>query len=147
MTRRRLSIEPDIAEIPRLLDWVERHCADAGIDSNLSFRLTLALDEAVTNVISHAFAGQPGPHRLGVRLNITAARVTATVVDNGRAFDTSAAAEPDISQPLETRDPGGVGILLIHRMVDKIEYRRVGAENRLRLEKSRARAGTSAPVL
>lgn len=137
MTAHRLELEPDIREIPRLLDWVERQCAEAGIGSDLSFRLALALDEAVANVIGHAFAGQPQPHRLGVRLEITDSRVAATVIDNAPAFDASAAVEPDISQPLETRDPGGLGILLIRRMVDKVTYRRVGGQNRLRLEKSR----------
>ena len=137
MAGHRLAIEPDIGEIPRLIDWIERCCGEAGIASDLSFRLALALDEAVTNVIGHAFNGQAPPHRIAVELAITDGGVTATVIDNGQAFDPSAAPEPDVSLPLAQRDPGGLGILLIHRMVDSVEYRRVAGENRLRLEKSR----------
>jgi anti-sigma regulatory factor (Ser/Thr protein kinase) len=137
MADHRLAIEPDIGEIPRLIDWVERCCGAAGIVSDFSCRLALALDEAVTNVIGHAFAGQTPPHRIAVELDITDARVTATVIDNGRPFDPSALPEPDVSLPLEQRDPGGLGVLLVHRMVDRVEYRRVVDENRLRLEKSR----------
>lgn len=145
MPGHRLAIEPDIAEIPRLIDWVERCCGEAGIASDLSFRLALALDEAATNVIGHAFTGQAVPHRMAVELDITDASVTATVIDNGQAFDPSAAPEPDVSLPLDRRDPGGLGILLIHRMVDRVEYRRVADENRLRLEKARgAKADTPA---
>jgi anti-sigma regulatory factor (Ser/Thr protein kinase) len=59
------------------------------------------------------------------------------VIDNGHPFDPSAVPEPDVSLPLEQRDPGGLGILLIHRMVDRVDYRRVADENRLRLKKSR----------
>lgn len=137
MAAHRLAIKPDIGEIPRLIDWVERCCGEADIGSDLSFRLALALDEAVTNVIGHAFAGQAPPHRIAVELDVTATSVVATVVDNGRAFDPSAAPAPDISLPLEQRDPGGLGVLLIRRMVDRVEYSRAGGENRLRLEKSR----------
>lgn len=137
MAGHRLEIEPDIGEIPRLVDWVEHCCGEAGIGSDLSFRLTLALDEAVTNVIGHAFTGQALPHRIAVELDITDTSVVATVIDNGRAFDPSAAPEPDISLPLDERDPGGLGILLINRMVDRVDYRRAGDENRLRLEKLR----------
>ena len=36
-----------------------------------------------------------------------------------------ARAEPDLSRPIEERDPGGLGILLMRRMTDRIEYRRV----------------------
>ena len=70
-------------------------------------------------------------------LDITDVGVVATVIDNGGAFDPSEAPEPDVSLPLDKRDPGGLGILLIRRMVDRVEYRRVGNENRLRLEKAR----------
>jgi serine/threonine-protein kinase RsbW len=137
MAGHHLASEPDLGELPRLIEWVERCCGEAGIGSDLSFKLALALDEAVTNVIGHAFAGQPPPHRIAVELDITDATTTATVIDNGRAFDPSAAAEPDVSLPLEKRDPGGLGILLIYRMIDRVEYRRVGDENRLCLEKQR----------
>jgi anti-sigma regulatory factor (Ser/Thr protein kinase) len=137
MAGHHLSLNPDVGEIPRLIDWVERCCGEAGITSDLSFRLALALDEAVANVIGHAFAGQAPPHRIEIELDITDASVVATLIDNGRAFDPSTAPEPDVSLPLEQRDPGGLGILLMRRMVDRVGYRRVGGENRLRLEKSR----------
>ena len=72
--------------------------------------------------------------------------MVAEIIDNGRAFDPTAAPAPDLSLPLEQRDPGGLGIHLMRRMIDRVEYRRAGGENRLRLEKSAAaRAGTPAP--
>ena len=137
MARHHVSLNPDVGEIPRLIDWVEHCCGEAGITGDLPFKLALALDEAVTNVISHAFAGQAPPHRIEIELDITDVGVVATVIDNGGAFDPSEAPEPDVSLPLDKRDPGGLGILLIRRMVDRVEYRRVGNENRLRLEKAR----------
>lgn len=137
MARHHLPLNPDVGEIPRLIDWVERCCGEAGIAGDLPSKLSLALDEAVTNVIGHAFTGQPPPHRIEIELDISDAGVVATVVDNGRAFDPSEAPEPDVSSLLEKREPGGLGILLIRRMVDRVEYRRAGNENRLRLEKSR----------
>jgi anti-sigma regulatory factor (Ser/Thr protein kinase) len=137
MARHHLSLNPDVGEIPRLIDWVERCCGEAGMPTDLPFQLALALDEAVANVIGHAFAGQAPPHRIEIELDITDTAAVATVIDNGRAFDPSEAPEPDVSLPLDKRDPGGLGILLIRRMVDRVEYRRTGNENRLRLEKSR----------
>jgi len=137
MPGHRLTLDPDVAEIPRLLDWLEERCGKAGFGSDFSFRLALALDEAVANVIRHAFTGQKPPHRLAVELDTGGDIVTATIIDNGKAFDPTAAPAPDVSLPLEQRDPGGLGIHLIRRMVDRVEYRRAGGENRLRLEKSR----------
>jgi anti-sigma regulatory factor (Ser/Thr protein kinase) len=137
MVGHRLSLNPDVAEIPRLNDWIERRCGEAGLGDEFSSRLMLALEEAAMNVIAHAFEGMTPPHRIDIQLDITADTVAATVVDNGRPFDPTIAPEPDLSVPLEQRDPGGLGILLIHRMVDRVEYRRSNGRNRLRLEKAR----------
>lgn len=137
MAAHRLSLKPDLGEIPRLIEWVERCCGAAGLGSDISFRLALALEEVVANVIHHGFAGRRPPHRIEVRLAIGAASLIATVIDNGIPFDPSSTPDPTLSLPVEQREPGGLGILLIRRMVDRVEYRRVGGENRLRLEKTR----------
>jgi len=138
MATYRLDVAPDIAEIPRLLDWIEACCSECGVTGDTLFKLSLALEEAVANVINHAFAGVPPPHCITVELAIESDRVTAEIVDNGRPFDPSAAPAPDKTSPLETRDVGGLGIHLIREMTERVEYRRVGDENRLRLEKRRA---------
>ena len=137
MVDHRLALAPDIAEIPRLLDWVETCCGNGAVAEDTAFRLALALEEAVANVIHHAFADMPPPHRIEVELAIGADRVSALVIDNGEPFDPSDAPEPDTTLPLEQRDPGGLGIRLIRRMMDRVDYRRVAGENRLRLEKAR----------
>ncbi|HXO01702.1 MAG TPA: ATP-binding protein [Stellaceae bacterium] len=137
MVDHRLALAPDIAEIPRLLDWVETCCGNSAVAEDTAFRLALALEEAVANVIHHAFADMPPPHRIEVELAIGADRVSALVIDNGEPFDPSDAPEPDTTLPLEQRDPGGLGIRLIRRMMDRVDYRRVAGENRLRLEKAR----------
>ena len=133
--------QPDIAEIPRLLDWAEECCGESGVAGDAPFKLALALEEAAANVIQHAFAGTPGPHRLAVELTIDADRVVALVSDNGRAFDPTAAPEPAIDAPAENRDPGGLGIHLIRRMMDRVDYYREPTQ-----EKTAWRSGALMPV-
>jgi anti-sigma regulatory factor (Ser/Thr protein kinase) len=133
----RLTLEPDTAEISRLLDWVETCCGDSGVTGDVVFKLALVLEEAVANVIHHAFSDIPEPHRIAVELAIESDRITALVIDNGQPFDPSTAPGADTSLPLEERDPGGLGIRLMRRMMDQVAYQRVAGENRLRLEKMR----------
>jgi serine/threonine-protein kinase RsbW len=138
MAEYRLDVPPDIAGIPRLLDWVETCCSESEVGGDAASKLVLALDEAVANVINYAFIGVALPHRIAVALEIDGDRVAAEITDNGRPFDPSAAPEPDCTMPLESRDVGGLGIHLIRRVVDRVQYRRFGDENHLRLEKRRA---------
>jgi anti-sigma regulatory factor (Ser/Thr protein kinase) len=138
MPHYRIALAPDIDEIPRLIDWVETCCGEAGVGGEAVFKLALALEEAAANVIRHAFSEMPAPHRIAVELAIAPDRVSAEVIDNGQAFDPSGAPEPNRNLPLEERDPGGLGIHLIRRMMDRVDYRRVAGENRLRIEKARS---------
>ena len=137
MAAHELRLEPQIAEIPRLIDWVEAHCAAEGMAAQARFRIALALEEAVTNVIGHAFVGIAPPHLIRVRLDITPQMFVAEVIDNGHPFDPTAAPVPDLSLPIEQRPSGGLGIHLMRTMMDRVQYRRADDENLLRLEKAR----------
>jgi anti-sigma regulatory factor (Ser/Thr protein kinase) len=137
MASHELLVKPQVCEVPQLIDWVGSRCATDGLAEDVTFHLTLALEEAVVNVITHAFEGLPPPHSITVRLDITAASVTAEIIDNGRFFDPTAAADPDLSLPLQERRPGGLGIHLMRNMMDRLHYRRSAGNNILRLEKAR----------
>jgi anti-sigma regulatory factor (Ser/Thr protein kinase) len=131
------AVAPDMSAIPPLIEWVERCCGDGGVDGDLTFKMMLAIEEALANIVVHAFVGVPPPHRIQVRLDIAADRCVAEVVDNGHPFDPSAAPPPDLAIPLHERDPGGLGIHLMRQMADRVEYRREDGQNRLRIETAR----------
>jgi serine/threonine-protein kinase RsbW len=130
-----LRLEPQVSEIARLNDWVEACCGADGVGDDTGFKMTLALEEAVANVIGNAFDGVPPPHLITVRLDIAAKSVVAYVIDNGRPFDPTAAPDPDLSLPLDEREPGGLGIHLMRGLMDRLQYRRDGGNNVLQLQK------------
>jgi serine/threonine-protein kinase RsbW len=138
MADHHLVLQPDIAEMPRLLDWIEASCAEGGVAVDIALKLALAIEEAVANTVNHGFRDAVPPHRLEVRLDIASRRLVAEIIDNGTPFDPTTAAPPDTELPLAQRDPGGLGIMLIHKMMDRVDYRRTAGENRLRLEKTLA---------
>jgi anti-sigma regulatory factor (Ser/Thr protein kinase) len=137
MASHELKLEPQVSEIPRLLDWVEACCGAEGVGDEVRYKIMLALDEAVANVVNHAFGGLSPPHLIRVRLEITAELFAAEVIDNGRQFDPTTAPDPDLTLPLEQRTPGGLGIHLMRNVMDRLQYRHEGAENILRMEKAR----------
>jgi anti-sigma regulatory factor (Ser/Thr protein kinase) len=133
-----LALAPDIADIPRLLDWIEACCGAAGSGGDIAGKLALAVEEAAVNAINYAFIDSPPPHRLAVVLTIDADRVAAEIIDNGKAFDPTSAPEPNFALPIASRAPGGLGIHLIRKVMDRVDYRRIDGKNHLRLEKARS---------
>lgn len=93
--------------------------------------LDVALEEIVVNICSYAYETPPG--ELTIRVEESPESFAVEFVDNGVAFDPLAMDEPDVSLPLEQRDAGGLGILLVRRMMDEVHYSRKGALNSLRI--------------
>jgi anti-sigma regulatory factor (Ser/Thr protein kinase) len=97
--------------------------------------VSLALDEMLTNVMSYAWP-QGGTHAVRLVLSVEGGVLTAEVTDDGVPFDPRTVPEPDLSAPLEQRRLGGLGIHFAMTLMDRVEYHRVGDENRLTLIKT-----------
>lgn len=126
-------LQASAGELRRLSEQAEafarrHHLRAAAVDAML-----LALEEAVTNVLLHAFAGVPDAQReVSVRLRMTAAALVVTILDNGLAFDPTRTPPPAGGEGGEER-LGGWGITLIRGLIDEVRYARVGDRNQLEL--------------
>jgi len=125
-----IHIKPDLTYIKVLLDQVENFIAD-NLPEKEVFHVLLALEEAVANIIKHGdVRGQIHIHCMydGERLQVE-------IEDQGRPFDPSQFARPDISSSLEDRKPGGLGIYFIRHYIDHVDYRYRDHKNVLTLVK------------
>jgi len=135
MARLSLTLRNDVSEIVRLVESLERFGQEAGLHDEVAFRVTLALDEIVSNVIRHGFE-DGGEHPITVTVDVTGGTITATVVDDGRPFDPLQAPPPDLDVPLAVRKPGGLGIHLVKTTMDDVVYTRDGTRNVLTMRTS-----------
>ena len=99
------------------------------------FKISLSIDELVTNIVVHGSCSDPRAHEIVLRLSISNREVHAEIEDDGRAFNPLEAPAPDINAALNDRDPGGMGIHLARTLMDHIHYRRIGHRNILTLTK------------
>ena len=130
-----LTLRNHTSEVTRLVDRLEAFGAEAGLPPDVTFRLTLSLDEIVSNVIRHGFDDH-AEHQILVTLAVADGHVTATVVDDGSAFDPREAPLPNLDAPLEERQAGGLGMHLVRETMDEIDYRREDGRNVLTVRTS-----------
>jgi anti-sigma regulatory factor (Ser/Thr protein kinase) len=107
--------------------------AAAGLGPRAAYRLRLAVDEVVTNIIVHGYteAGRTGMLELSTRL--TQDSLSVEVEDTGEPYDVTAHALPtaeELARPLEERVEGGLGLFLITQSVDSFRHERVDPKNR-----------------
>jgi anti-sigma regulatory factor (Ser/Thr protein kinase) len=131
-----LELRRDLADLQILVERLEQFAERHGLADTMLSSMTLALEEAVTNVIHYGFDDDDGAM---IRIEITcdAGGLTAVIEDNGRAFDPLQATAPDVTAPLEEREVGGLGIMLIRKLMDEVRYARHGSRNVLMLRKQR----------
>jgi serine/threonine-protein kinase RsbW len=135
--RHAFGLRNDPAEIDRLGPEVEGFGARHELPSETIFALNLALEEVVTNIIAYGYE-DAGAHVIDVELMVLDGTVTTIVEDDGRPFDPLAAPEPDVTAALEDREVGGVGVLLVKRLMDEVTYARSRGRNRLTFKKQLA---------
>jgi len=121
-------------DLPRLVRGVDELCARHQVPPAIASSLNLALEEAVSNVVHHGY-DDAAPHQIDVRVSVVEGMIRAEVVDDGRPFDPREATPPDLAAGIEERPIGGLGVWLIKRLMDEIEYQMVGGRNHLTLSK------------
>lgn len=90
-------------------------------DETLRFQLRLAIEEAVENIVSYAYADTAEPW-LEVHAERQGGDLVITLKDGGRPFNPLEHEAPDLSLPAEERPVGGLGIFLTRRMTDAVSY-------------------------
>lgn len=120
-----------VAGLNRLLSefWKLRR-----LPEDLEFDVALCIEEVVTNVIRHGYR-DAGAYPIAVTIAVNDGWLEVEVEDEGVAFNPLDHPEPDLNAPIEKRPIGGLGIHIVRKLMDGLEYLRQGGVNRLRMKK------------
>jgi serine/threonine-protein kinase RsbW len=116
-----LRLSADLNTLSVIREFVEGAALHAGLDPIAAGDITLAVDEAVTNIIVHGYQKKSG--ELEVRVEPLPNGVKIHLLDRAPLFDPCLCPMPDVNRPLEKRKPGGLGVYLIRQVVDEMSYR------------------------
>ena len=125
-----LSLRASMEDIGRLLPFITDVAQQAGIDEKEMKRLRLAVEESVANVINYG-----GATSITLQAKAEDGQLVLTIDDDGQPFDPTEGSSTDLSVPADQRPPGGMGIIMLHKMTDGLEYQRVDGHNILTLHK------------
>ena len=132
--RKSIVLPNDVKEVSKLTAFVEEVCEAMGFDGALTAQLTLAIEEAVVNVMKYAYPPQKrGDVTIEAQSNDL--RLKFTIIDSGMPFDPTVRAEVDTTLSAKDRPIGGLGIHLVRKIMDSINYERVDSLNVLTLRK------------
>ena len=134
---RRLSVPGTDDGIRAALEALEALTAAHGLSRAVTWPMEVSLDEVLANVVRHGLEGRGETASVELELRLDPAAEPAVcevvLVDDGPEFDPLATPEPDTSLGVEDRPIGGLGIALVRKLMDEVEYERRDGRNRLRM--------------
>lgn len=123
-----LAIPAQFKNLKKIRGFVKKFARKAGFNEADSYNIQLAVDEACSNIIEHAYAGE----NLG---DITCTceyddeELIIQLVDYGQSFDPTRIEAPDLHSNLKDRKTGGLGLYFIHQLMDKVTFTIVPENN------------------
>ncbi|MBQ6338373.1 MAG: ATP-binding protein [Kiritimatiellae bacterium] len=116
------------AAMPGLVAFLEGALESAGCPPAISTKLMICQDEIASNVMKFSKASE-----LTVRLEHDAGAWCLAFIDDGTPWNPLTHDDPDITLSAEERPIGGLGLLMVKKMMDEVTYAREGGTNVLRL--------------
>jgi len=123
---------PTYNDIERVTEIARNTCS--GADAEKLSEMSVIIDELLNNCISYSFADVDDP-KLIVDVEYVNEKVTLTFTDNGILFNPLEAKPTDVDVDISERKIGGLGIMLVKDLSDKMEYSSKDGKNELKVIK------------
>lgn len=130
-----LRVQSSTDNLQSIRDFIHDKAAEQGIGRDVVEKIVLAVDEASTNIIKHAYHSSPDGDII-ISLSFTDSECVITLKDFGNGFNMGKIKAPDMKKYLKEKRVGGLGIHLMKILMDHVEYTSVqGKYNKLILKK------------
>ncbi len=131
-----LDIEATVDNLPKVVDFIGQHLEEAECSMKDQMQIELAVEEVFVNIANYAYT--PGKGHAIVRVEVTEEPicVTITFIDEGNPYDPLAREDPDVTLSAEDRQIGGLGIFMVKKSVDDVNYEYKDGQNILTLKKN-----------
>lgn len=133
-----LEVPARISALTGVSEAIEKFCEEGGVPMPTAFRVNLAVQELVTNSVTHGDFGDREPE-ISVVLEQDGSQIRVTVEDNAERYNPFLSAPPpELEASIAERPIGGLGVHLVRTIVDKATHEHVKGKNRIRLVSSLA---------
>jgi len=124
-----------LAQIRSFIDYIGRVYHYSSKDINAT---KLAVEEACTNIMRHGYRDLPNGE-ITIKILIRRLSMTVILIDQGQSFDPRRVNKPDLLKYVEMGKMGGLGIMMIRKLMDDLQYNVTDQGNEFYLIKYRER--------
>jgi serine/threonine-protein kinase RsbW len=132
------TFQGNFSSLEKICEFVTNEAKEAGLNEDSIYAVQLAVDEACSNIIEHAYSKKDNGD-ITCECNIVEDGLEIVLKDNGRPFDPDSIPEPQIGVPLKDLKLRGAGLYLIKKLMDDVVFEfsdNEGSILKMRKEKS-----------
>lgn len=127
---KKINVTPQLESIDAIIAFLEECLAEQDAPMKVALQINIAVDEIFSNIARYS-----GATSVSVGCEAKKNCVALRFADNGRPYDPTEKADPDITLSAEERDIGGLGIFMVKKTMDEVAYEHTDGFNILTIQK------------
>lgn len=131
-----LTIDATIPNIDVVTEFVDTELETLGCSMKTQCQIDVAIDELFSNIANYAYTPKTGSATVRVEAENDPLAIIITFIDNGFPYNPLLKEDPDVTLALEDRPVGGLGIFLVKKTMDDVQYEYKDGQNILRIKKN-----------
>ena len=120
--QRKLKIEAKVDNLQTVMDFVDSELEKMGASMKVQMQMDLAVEELFVNIASYAYPDSVGDAQIVVEQDQEEKALHVSFIDWGQEYNPLEKEDPDITLSANDRQIGGLGIFMVKKNVDAIEY-------------------------
>lgn len=131
-----LKIEASTENLNQVMAFVDESLEEAGCSMKAQIQIDVAVEEVFVNIAQYAYAPGTGEAVIRVETEKNPGTVEIVFIDSGIPFNPLAVKEPDVTLSASDRKIGGLGIFMVKKSMDDVNYEYVDKKNILTIKKT-----------
>lgn len=131
-----LTVDAAVENIEVVTDFVNEELEKLDCPLKARRQIDVAIDELFGNIARYAYSPDVGKATVRFSVEENPLEVTITFIDNGIPFNPLEKSNPDTHLSAEERPIGGLGIFLVKKSMDMVEYEYKNGQNILKIKKN-----------
>lgn len=130
-----ITIEALTENLPQVLEFIDTELEKCGCQVKAMMQLDIAVEELFVNIASYAYGSETGDATVIIDTYDNPASVVITFKDKGKQYNPLEKEDPDITLSAEDRAIGGLGVFMVKKSMDNMEYEYSEGYNILKITK------------
>lgn len=117
-----MKVEAKTEKLDQILAFLDKELENAGCNMKVQTQMDIALEEMFVNIASYAYPDTEGDVIVQICTDEKEKTVSVTLIDSGIPFNPLEKPDPDVALPSEKRKIGGLGIYMVKKSMDNVQY-------------------------